>query len=875
MQKILILFAFICVFLENAKSQLFFAGESAEHTWNSCTYDAMGNKYMGGMQDYYLGTSFTLRKYNPMGTVLWTINDAAATFGTKIMEVQVGANGDIFVVALINANATLNNIPLTILGASDHFLIKYDNNGNYIWHQQLASANNTVDIGGLKLLSNGDPILLGHFNANLIIDGVTHPGLGGNPSYPSTVFWTSFDQNTGAATLFNQNPTAGVMYSFAVDNNDNIIYTGYSNSQQQVSKIDIVSNVILWTVTGNGNGEWYDVCTNNNGDVYITGEFDSYMNFGGINLTSVSMYDDIMVGKIAGTTGNLLWMTSYGGVNVDNGKKIMTDSNGELYVSGFFENSANFANLTVPSNGQWDIFLAKIDPANGNPIWVTHGGSNYTDVPMDLGINPVNNNVIFTGVSGFDPSNPAEFGIVAFTDTSHASYWVETLPNADESNGKVFRDMDNSSSLNGGDLPFKNVIIEASPVNFHAASGTDGSYQMFTDTGTYALSIPYPPLYYNASTPSPQMASFSTLGQTDTANHFGFTPIPGMNDLLIHITPINYGARVGMGELYHLTYENIGTTTINNAAVSFKFPTGATFNTAVPAVTGLSQDSATWNVGTLIPGQTGFIVAVMNISSGLAINSFLDFTARINPTVGDQTPNDNVVSLSHLVINSWDPNDKRVLPEGNITPTQVAAGQWLTYTIRFQNTGNDVAYNIQIQDTLSNYLDIASLQVLAVSHGYDWTLQGNGIMNFYFPNINLPDSGTNEVESHGFIQYRVKVKNNLALGTLIENTAYIYFDFNPAIITNTTGTLVALNGTAIEEIDESELFSVYPNPANEEIFILSKENIQEISLYDITGKKLLSSENTTKLNISTFAKGVYFLEVITLKGKGVKKLVVE
>lgn len=77
---------------------------------------------------------------------------------------------------------------------------------------------------------------------------------------------------------------------------------------------------------------------------------------------------------------------------------------------------------------------------------------------------------------------------------------------------------------------------------------------------------------------------------------------------------------------------------------------------------------------------------------------------------------------------------------------------------------------------------------------------------------------------------------------------------------------------------ENELFNsvqIYPNPANEFISIVSAEKIEAISLFDMTGKRLLFAEKTDKIDISSFTKGIYVLEVVTSKGKFVKKVVVE
>ncbi len=80
--------------------------------------------------------------------------------------------------------------------------------------------------------------------------------------------------------------------------------------------------------------------------------------------------------------------------------------------------------------------------------------------------------------------------------------------------------------------------------------------------------------------------------------------------------------------------------------------------------------------------------------------------------------------------------------------------------------------------------------------------------------------------------------------------------------------------TSIEN-PENEDIIVYPNPANEFISIVSSEKIASISLFDMTGKRGYFAEKTDSINVSTFAKGMYILEVITSKGKVVKKVVVE
>jgi hypothetical protein len=106
--------------------------------------------------------------------------------------------------------------------------------------------------------------------------------------------------------------------------------------------------------------------------------------------------------------------------------------------------------------------------------------------------------------------------------------------------------------------------------------------------------------------------------------------------------------------------------------------------------------------------------------------------------------------------------------------------------IRFQNTGTAPAYTVVIRDTLDTDLDIFSVTPGVSSHDYTFTMYGERVLQWTFNNIMLPDSFSNEEESHGFITYTVNQLTDLQDGTAINNSAAIYFDSNEPVITNTT-----------------------------------------------------------------------------------------
>ncbi|HLP96644.1 MAG TPA: SprB repeat-containing protein [Saprospiraceae bacterium] len=136
------------------------------------------------------------------------------------------------------------------------------------------------------------------------------------------------------------------------------------------------------------------------------------------------------------------------------------------------------------------------------------------------------------------------------------------------------------------------------------------------------------------------------------------------------------------------------------------------------------------------------------------------------------------------VLASCDPNDKTAIPTGITADNIIRANQPLDYKIRFQNTGNDTAFKVVIVDTLSNLLNAQTLEVGASSHPYRVEIYPGNILHFVFDPIALPDSNVNEVESHGFVNFRIQQQPDLPDGTVIENQVAIYFDKNEPVFTN-------------------------------------------------------------------------------------------
>ena len=194
------------------------------------------------------------------------------------------------------------------------------------------------------------------------------------------------------------------------------------------------------------------------------------------------------------------------------------------------------------------------------------------------------------------------------------------------------------------------------------------------------------------------------------------------------------------------------------------------------------------------------------------------------------------------VIGSFDPNDKLPSPLGFGEEGLIEKNTDLAYKIRFQNTGTDTAFNIVIKDQLSEFLDVQSIEFGPSSHEYELSINDGNLMEFRFNDIMLLDSFENEAASHGFVTYTIKQNKDLALGTVITNKAEIYFDFNEAIVTNTTVHTIGenfLNPTSINRFNNNLELAVFPNPMQDFTLIdLNSVEIEKgvLQVFDSMGK---------------------------------------
>jgi len=167
---------------------------------------------------------------------------------------------------------------------------------------------------------------------------------------------------------------------------------------------------------------------------------------------------------------------------------------------------------------------------------------------------------------------------------------------------------------------------------------------------------------------------------------------------------------------------------------------------------------------------------------------------------------------------------------------------------------------VVIVDTLSDQLQWSTFQFLGSSHTCDWYML-DGVLHFIFDPILLPDSGSNEAESHGFVRFSMRPSTQLQLGETVSNIAHIVFDLNAAIVTPPAVFLVD-NSTSVRSHSNTELI-VMPNPTRDRLRVDGFSGTVRYRIRDIGGR--LTQRGTLNgpgtIEVVTLSPGTYFLEV--------------
>lgn len=449
-------------------------------------------------------------------------------------------------------------------------------------------------------------------------------------------------------------------------------------------------------------------------------------------------------------------------------------------------------------------------------------------------------------------------------------YYTDTLvvPETTEPcgtlSGIVYADVDDDCAQGGGEpgLPYR--VLTVGPGGHLLLTDGDGAYSSQYFYGTYGLDAPIDG-YTSDCTTLP--VGFTLDSGTPTATiDLAMSPTFGP-DLAAYIY---VGGHVpGFPAGYHVTITNSGPYTFSDVTLDLYFDPLLTLATADGSPVAVGPGQLQWALATVEPFSTIQLYSTFDVPVGTALGTIVTGTATITMTGPDSDPANDTYSMDRTVTGAFDPNDKLPLTSSRTSGTvyYLDEDNWVDYTIRFQNTGTGPAYNVYLLDTISPLLDLTSFTILASSHTFEASLGDARDLRFDFFNIMLPDSGSDMAGSQGFISFRLRPMQNLAVGQQLVNAADIYFDFNEPIRTN-DAVLDVEQSTGIGETQVAAPV-VYPNPVTDVLRIDLKGAVVRMDVISADGRTIHSqraSTGTNQFDTRPLTPGAYSIRVLSTSG---------
>ena len=450
--------------------------------------------------------------------------------------------------------------------------------------------------------------------------------------------------------------------------------------------------------------------------------------------------------------------------------------------------------------------------------------------------------------------------------------------------GFIYKDTNSNCNRNIGDINLKNIPVQlfdsTNTLLNQTYSAINGVYQFPQNMNTYTIKIDTTNKPFIANCIYPGLDSTITSNILDTNINFALTCKTGFD---LGVQSVLTTGWVFPGQVHHLKINagdmakwfglncaaGISGQMVVNVLGAVHYSTSAV-GALVPMVSGNTFTFTISDFGT-ISNLTDFDL-VFQTDTTANVGDSICVSITMTPTLGDINLSNNTYHYCYQVINSHDPNKKEVYPIDVLPNYQ----DWFTYTIHFQNTGSAPAMNIRFKDTLDANLNLETFEVINYSHQNTWQLYKN-LLVFNFQNIQLPDSTSNPEGSKGFVQYRIKPKANRPFGSQIKNTAYIYFDYNAPIITNTTINHFT-TPASINENFINKTVSIYPNPTTGIFSIqLNSTEKHNLEVLDMTGKLVIQhiiEDGHALIDGDSLSNGIYSIKVSNNSGSITKKLVI-
>lgn len=410
--------------------------------------------------------------------------------------------------------------------------------------------------------------------------------------------------------------------------------------------------------------------------------------------------------------------------------------------------------------------------------------------------------------------------------------------------GQVFLDSNENGTKDPDEVYIFGQKIKLQPSNEIAISSFPvGKFNFnINEIGQYAVT----PVYENGLLLTTDSLSYTRKIEDGCHENLNFGFVPEFPDVRGEVFLTPPFPRCNQESPLWISYKNIGLSEWDGF-LSAEIDPLLEIVDIQPTPVSISADSIVWEITDLKPLEMQLIKLIVIYPDANFIGEELEFEARLygeDPNGIKLLDTDNE---TQILVCSFDPNDKSYrstgLEQGNLALLE----NDLEYLIRFENTGNDTAFQVIIRDTIEESLNIETFELLGASHPVSVNIR-NSVVEFLFEDILLPFTSQDSINSHGFVKFRISPKEGLPNNTEILNEASIYFDFNLPIVTNTTQTILVeefpTNIFEPWETNQGCLITPYPNPFVSSARFDFESPIQDskMFLYDALGRLIFIEE---------------------------------
>lgn len=573
--------------------------------------------------------------------------------------------------------------------------------------------------------------------------------------------------------------------------------------------------------------------------------------------------------------------------NAVNGSCLFVDVNNDGDIDILYCNNNNINLLENQGNGNFSSEVNISNSFNGLQLfWVDLNADGFKEILFQPNNNPtlfwIDNQAGVFGqlnsitleynerlIHGFDYDHDLDDDLFIQKSNYTGLVIKKNLFNDPSSaKGIVFYDENTNGIQDINEYGLSNVTVKALNEYYFASTNSNGTYSLNFSNAPYSNYTIQPdvPSYWSItnSPPSYNLDYNEFYALSDTLN-FGLFPNSQMDSIEVDIT--GGFPRCNNEVIYWITVRNFGSTK-PNCSFSISLDDSLQYISATFLPDSIISNTIYWTMDSINYFEEQVFKLIVLMPDFQSIGDLITSSLSTSIIGSSYVQSD---SLIQEIVCAYDPNDKSVFPMGYDEEGYISAEtEFLEYTVRFQNTGNDTATNIAIHDYLDHNLLWSSIEVISFSHPMTSSIDGNGMLKFSFNQIFLPDSATNQLGSQGFVKYKVKLKENLTPETQITNTAFIYFDSNPAIITNTTKNTIEPNVSGITSLNPMDInISVYPNPFENQVTVKIMEDVFNsctIVITDITGRIVSSkscTDSKTVIPVDNLKSGVYVLNVFS------------